>query len=446
MSNKKSVDGQSNAQEDTTILSQKSKKSKYLLKDKVCTGSMKFYAEQVPDEKQFIEKIKRYQKNGNTGIQILAIKHNRDEARNGDHWGSSILKPHWHLIFRCVDRKFRIRFSTISNELGIEWRKGVDDELLSQPHTIETCRNFGASALYLTHETEQAIQDAKELYLVSEIVSNLNEEEIEQVRQGYIRVSENRRVSQAEMMALDKEAFNLGRDLKDFLSWFTDLPFEVRANAKMKVVHQSYDNGVQLRMRDKDSLKVQRLCIFIKGFPDCGKTYAANEIASQNGLTYLVDSDGTGKFDKLLPSHKSIVINDQVCPNLLNMCDDLMCQVYKRNSNNPIWTGDLFIVTSNLDFMSWLDECGIKDFSSYNNWTHRWELNDRGKAIASRFFICEIVRETRQLYCLREGSRGTEEELSAKLNRFAEFKEKYNKILLTYDKNIEAIKSYSEQK
>jgi len=408
-------------------MAKQNKKTRYRLVDKVYSGSIKCYAEQIADETAFTQAIKQFPKNE---IQILAIKHNRDEARDGDHWGSAILKPHYHIIFRNTKSTGRVRFSTICNKLGVEFRKGIDDGLLDQPHTIETVSNFANMSMYLTHETDAAINDAKELYSIEEIISNLTIEEIEQVREGYVRVSANRKITQDELKSLDKEAFDMGYQLKDFLSWFTSLPFELRKNSSMRTIRESYDNGIQMRMRDTKSIKVNRLCIYIQGMPDVGKTYAANRCAEKNGLTFLVDSEGSGKFDKLLCSHNSIVISDQVCPNLLKMCDDYMCEVYKRNRNNPIWTGDLFIVTNNLPFDEWLKECGLKGLEDC------WGCKtDRYYAMESRFFICKIDDYSRQIEEYKPGTRGTEEEKQMKEQRFNEIIKLYNETMLTYDKN-----------
>lgn len=64
-----------------------------------------------------------------------------------------------------------------------------------------------------------------------------------------------------------------------------------------------------------------RLCVFIYGEPNSGKTCASEKALS--GKRYLtVKGSSTGKFDNLRVDHRSIIIADDVCPNLLNMTDN----------------------------------------------------------------------------------------------------------------------------
>lgn len=148
--------------------------------------------------------------------QVLAIVHDRDEVADGI-WKSAKEKRHIHVITRCSRREGRIRVSTLLDMLGICFRQGVDD-ILWVNHGVETVRDFAGYALYLTHETQAAIDAAKELYDLSEIISNLDEDGIKAVRAGYKRVT-NRRVTQDDLEALDREAYDLGYSLGNFNEW-----------------------------------------------------------------------------------------------------------------------------------------------------------------------------------------------------------------------------------
>lgn len=119
----------------------------------------------------------------------MAIVHDRDTVTAGI-WAEAAIKPHLHIIVRCMDRKKRIRVRTIMDCLGIFFRPGLDDSLW-QEHGVETIGNYTGYAVYLTHETKEAIDDAKELYSIDELISNLTKDEIIQIREGYIRVSAN---------------------------------------------------------------------------------------------------------------------------------------------------------------------------------------------------------------------------------------------------------------
>lgn len=140
-----------------------------------------------------------------------------------------------------------------------------------------------------------------------------------------------------------------------------------------------------------------RLCIFISGPPNTGKTYAAEH--SVPGSHLRVGGGGTGKFDNLSPSTNAIIVDDDVCDkNLLILTDNYNCRIYKRGKDNPLWTGNYFIVTSNSTFDEWLYKCGVD--------------SDEWDAIHSRFYICEIAEKDGYSYlkCTQCSKRGTQEE------------------------------------
>ena len=141
-----------------------------------------------------------------------------------------------------------------------------------------------------------------------------------------------------------------------------------------------------------------------------------------------VGGGGTGKFDRLRPDHDAIVIDDDVCPNLLNMTDNYICRAYKRNSNNPAWAGRYFIVTSNLPFADWLDSCGLRVKTLSGNLTPHYT------AMLSRFFVC--VLQSRQginhLALCSPSTRGSEQEQLERAEMFAEFAERFNSIIASY--------------
>lgn len=366
-------------------------------------------------------------------MQIEGIMHYKDFRDDSNFWLPSIEKPHFHIIFRLVDRKDRIRIKKVLKALGIEFRPGLDDNLLKE-HGCETVQNFSSYSLYLTHETEDAILAAKALYDLSEVISNLTESELEQIREGYVRPSEKRKLTQAELISLDKEAYDKGFELADFEDWYNSLGFVVRSNAKMKIIRESYTRGVESRIRENKSLP--RLCIFIQGAPNTGKTYAAAH--SIKGDYLSVGGGGSGKFDNLKPSHNGIIIDDDICPNLLNMSDNYICKAYKRNRDNPVWAGEYLIITSNLSFDEWASSCGIEMYAEkpnyYNNYTPKYSAH--GNALRSRFYICEL-RQTatgqNRLACLSASTRGTVEEQFKRADMFVEFQKTFDGIIANYN-------------
>ena len=191
----------------------------------------------------------------------------------------------------------------------------------------------------------------------------------------------------------------------------------VRSNAKMKQIKESYLYGIQ--KKSEENGEIIRTCIFIKGEPNTGKTYAA--VHALDGKKILkVGGGGTGKFDKLKTTTDAIIIDDDVCPNLLNMSDNYICQAYRRGSNNPYWCGDYLIVTSNYDFDEWLKKCNIS--SSHT------------ESVRSRFYVCsvDLIKDTKKLYCESVCTRGTPAEQNLRKNKYIEFRDNFERIINGY--------------
>ena len=358
---------------------------------------------------------------------VLGIRHDRCIKTDGI-WAPAVEKPHIHVIIRHVDRKGRSHVYTILNMLGITFRPSIDDELWKN-HGVETVGNFAGYALYLTHETEEAIRDGKMLYDISEIVSK---EEVEAVREGYTRVSAvHTKITPAELTALDKESYDLGYALKSFNDWYDSQPFSVRSHAKIKTIRESYDRGVNARMEKHE--EITRLCVFVHGVPNTGKTYASISALS-NKKVLTVGGGGTGKFDNLRPDHDAIVIDDDVCPNLLNMSDNYICRTYRRQKDNPVWAGKYLVVTSNLTFDEWVASCGIKTHeTTFNNICVETE---HYKAVKSRFYICEVSANGGNHLILQQPSkRGSISAQTERLEMFKEFSQRFNATMSLYRQN-----------
>lgn len=382
---------------------------------KVNSLAVKCYVEQLPYGEAYL--MAAITGTNPKDFHVIGIRHVRDTVTDGI-WANPMVKPHWHVIVRLVDSKKRMRVLQILKGLGIYFCPGVDDGLWLD-HGVETIGNYAGYALYLTHETADAIRDGKEKYEMHELVSNLTIEQIEDIRAGYIRVTAKKKLAPEELAALDQEAYDLGCKMGNFDAWYGLQPFIVRSSTKIKTIRESYSRGVEVRIVEDP--KVIRLCVFIKGGSDSGKTYAAIEaLAGKRVLS--VGGGGTGKFDRLRPDHNAIVIDDDVCPNLLNMSDNYICHAYRRRSDNPAWAGDHLIVTSNLTFDEWLEKCGIDD-------------DEHKKAVRSRFYICEVHRAHGGFDCLKlvkPSKRGMIEEQAARLEMFRKFRAGFDASICKY--------------
>lgn len=384
------------------------------MESSVKTLAIKVYEEQMPHGLQaVIDAIKSADKRI---YQVIAIKHDRDYVGD-DFFAPSLEKAHYHIIVRINDKSPR-KVRTILNLLYIVFRPSVDDVLRDQ-HGLETIRDFTNYTVYLLHKTEQAINDGKSMYEANEFISNLTPDEITQIMDGYTKVSTTKsRVTLAELIELDKTAYQLGYDLKDFFGWYGSLPFLVRSHSKMRTIEESYYRGVRVRVTTNN--KINRLCIYIQGEPDDGKTYASlNALSGKQVLT--IEGGCTGKFDNLQPSTDAIVVSDDTVPYLLNLADNYMCQVYRRNRNNPYWCGNYLIVTGNLSFEEWVKSCGIKSQKHID-------------ALISRFYICHIEKSfgNKILFCDSPSTRGMAETQAERLERFIIFCERFNETIANY--------------
>ena len=372
----------------------------------------KFYAEQLTVTEE--ELWKRIESLDKKEFFVVAIKHDMDETTDGI-WEIAKEKPHFHIIIRETDKKKKFRIRPMLEKLGIVFRRDLDDTLLKN-RGIETVGNFARYTTYLTHETEDAIADGKYVYARSCLHSNLTEPELEEIRAGYVKPSELRRLTADELAMIDREAFDLGYAMKDFSAWYNELPFNLRAHTKMRTIRESYARGVDKRLNE--NTEIMRVCIFIQGEPNTGKTYTAKQVVEQQGLSYLsVGGGGSGKCDKLQPHHQCIIVDDDVFPNLLNMSDNYICRAYRRNKDNPAWAGNLLIITSNLTFEEYLKTCGFKTRDLFEQPTKHL------LAMESRFFICEMVEKNGCLHlrCKTASTRGSIEEQKKRAEIFRTF-------------------------
>lgn len=395
------------------------------------TLAAKFYHEQLEnqDEALFFDRVRNIDK---ARFYVMAIKHDEDEETDGV-WDVAKEKPHFHLIIKTRDSHDLFRVKSILSQLGVVFRPDLDTTLLEH-RALETVGNFSAYAMYLTHDTPQARLDCKFPYDVGRIVSNLTPDEVKQIRDGFTRTYEHKKLTPDELAGLDGYAFELGKGLGDFAAWYNDLSFFERSNAKMKTIKESYFRGVEERLR-ADAYML-RCCIYIRGDGNTGKTYTSEKVMRTMGRAVLsVGGGGSGKFDNLLPSHGCILVDDDICPNLLNMADNKLCHAYRRQQNNPVWAGDYLIITSNLSFEDFCERCGLKVKDLKGNYTKQF------KALQTRFFFCEMMRRegALRLVCREASTRGTPEEQRKRGEMFRQFWALFNDIIKEYKQSEEKV-------
>jgi hypothetical protein len=370
-------------------------------------------------------------------FQVMYIVHDEDTVADpDDYFLLSSVKSHVHMVIKKRNNQ-SFRINTLLDKLGIRFRRYVDNELWK--HGVATCKNFASCVAYLTHETATAEADGKTIYSRDKIIANCSTSEVDDFREGYLLSNEHRKLTVQELAKLDKQFYDYGYDLKDFDTLYNSLDFITRSNTKIRTITESYERGVQERIK-KEPPEINRVCLFIEGPPNTGKTYAINKaLKALSHKIYEVTGGGSGKFDKLSITDTAITIDDEVCPNLLNMTDSRITTAYKRNRNNPYWTGNTFVVTSNKKFLSWCTDSGLSvtGFATSPTGANRFDnLTEHGKAMISRFIICE-VREVGGCFQIIPNTdfshlRGTPEEKQEKIARAIEIIELANSIMKDY--------------
>ncbi len=285
------------------------------------TAAFKFYDEQLPNGiDKLIEAVKTADKSKK---QVLLIKHDKDTVKE-NFWEVSAEKPHYHLILRYVNGHKGSKLKYVLQEFGIVYRR-PEDELLLENHGAEKCGDFAKYATYLTHDTKEAIRACKYRYELTDIISNCTLEEIEMIREGYVRLNTFIKISDEEMEALDREAYDIGYKMKDFNKWYYELPVKIRSNTRMKEIEKHYHRGVYERY-EKDR-NINRLCIFIKGDAAVGKSFTTDKTIRELGLLPLlaVDGGGTGKFDELQCYTQAMILDDYAAENMLNLSVNKYC-------------------------------------------------------------------------------------------------------------------------
>ncbi len=401
-------------------------KSGLVMSSTVSDLNIKIYEEQlVGTIDEFKERVRSIDK---TEYSVLAIIHDKDLVAD-EIFVEAFKKLHIHIMMLkegkdANNRTLRRKVSTFLNVVGVQFREGLDDIIWNE-HGVERVQDVGASVAYLTHETPQAQKDGKEIYDRSEIITNLDPDEVQQLREGYERACEaTRRVNLKTQAELADKARLFG--YTGAISWEqfeADLPFVLQKGSTYTLLRKRYAEGVAQRMEERTD--ILRLCVFIKGEANQGKTYAAKHAFDGKGLRVLKIGDGgkTGKFDKVSEDHDVLILDDAICHDVLGMADNNAVQVYKRGADNPYWCGEYFIITSNLSFEDWAKRCGVDEYTM--------------KAAKSRFYICDILEQADgrkflhvPLDCISK--RGTPEEQERRRDRFIDFRKDFERIINEY--------------
>lgn len=400
----------------------KGKKKKILtVESSVRTLNIKIYDEQIMGRfsnlyiwAEFIKTLPINQ----TGLKIVAMIHDKD-FKTDDPFAPTGDKRHAQIVVKTANGK-PTKVGTILNTLGIYFRPDKDKKLW-EGSGVETCIHYQNSVLYLIHGTKKAISDGKYFYDPKTLITNMCEKELQEILKQ-ANHSQNAK-SDDTYRNLEFQAYNWGYYLRDWEEFLSSLDYTIRKKTvDMNLVETAYYKGANARLELHE--EVNKKCIFIQGAANTGKTYAVKKALKQlDKKTIVIDGGGTGLMDNLLLSHQAIVVNDYKLPNLINMSDNIMSRVYRRNSNNPIFTGDYLVITANKSLQEYAQELGYKD--------------ENVRAIMSRFYECivqpcPINPEVNWVKPIRLSTRGTKDFLLKKHQDVERFLSIVNDIMMDY--------------
>lgn len=168
--------------------------------------------------------------------EIEVICHDRDYKADPDDMSlPSVVKPHFHLILRDANGN-RFTVKTILKALNLFYDPKKDSKLFYE-QGCTTVKNFASYSMYLTHETEQAQIDGKEVYDISEVITNMTLKELQDIRAGYSRVQAKSKLTEEDWNNLADYVAKLGDKMGDFEAWANkSLSFVQRTSKKFKVL------------------------------------------------------------------------------------------------------------------------------------------------------------------------------------------------------------------
>lgn len=262
--------------------------------------------------------------------------------------------------------------------------------------------------------TANAKLKGKKQYNIGDIVTNIPPDTMQMYLEGDV----GKNVSiQKILEELDRMAYELGYNFNDIDEILAAQPLDIRSKtSKIKAIKETYQRGIDKRIQEDNT--IIRTCIFIQGAKDMGKTYSSSIALQKMGYQNILRPSGgkTGMFDELKATTDAIIIDDDKLDNALNICDNKICRVYRRNSNNPVFAGDMVIITSNYSYDEWARRCGYSEREI--------------EAIRSRLYVTYV--HNNKLICISPSKRGTEEEQMVRKEKYMEFKKIFTESIESY--------------
>lgn len=375
--------------------------------------------ERIKNFSTYFNSFKSPQDKSKRHWEVEAICHDRDEVANPDDmFAPAIVKPHFHVIIREANNK-RFFVETILKALGLNYQK--EDSELFYEHGCTTVADFNAYSVYLTHETEQAKKDGKELYDLSEVMTNMPLDELKDIRAGYSRLQSKSKLSDHDWNELADYASKLGDELGDFDAWSKSvLTFAQRTGQKFKALQDEFNKHLTDAVDDSPDLT--RCCILISGNANDGKSWTTTHALQNLGEKIYPARSSSGKYDGLQSTATAMTFDDRMITDALNVTDNRAVVLHGRGTGgDKAWLGRYVVVTTNLP---------IGDFFS-----NQVRFNSQIDAIRSRFYTCILVYDNfghGHLEVVDASTRGTAKDIQARNDLFTRFADEFNKLITNY--------------
>lgn len=378
-----------------------------------------YLTERIKNFSTYFNSFKSPQDKSKRHWEVEAICHDRDEVANPDDmFAPAIVKPHFHVIIRDANNK-RFFVETVLKALGLHYQK--EDSELFYEHGCTTVADFNAYSVYLTHETEQAKKDGKELYDLSEVMTNMTLDELKDIRAGYSRLQSKSKLSDHDWNELANYASKLGDELGDFDAWSKSvLTFAQRTGRKFKALQDEFNKHLTDAVDDSPDLT--RCCILISGNANDGKSWTTTHALQNLGEKIYPARSSSGKYDGLQSTATAMTFDDRMITDALNVTDNRAVVLHGRGTGgDKAWLGRYVVVTTNLP---------IGDF--FNN---QVRFNSQIDAIKSRFYTCILVYDYYghgHLEVVDTCTRGTAKDIQARNDLFTRFADEFNKLIANY--------------
>lgn len=351
--------------------------------------------------------------------QLEAICHDKDYIANPDDmFLPAYVKPHFHLILRDANGN-RFMVKTILDALHLHFTK--DDSDLFYEQGCSTVHDFNAYSMYLTHETTQAIVDGKELYDLSEVMTNMTLDELKDIRAGYSRVQAKAKLTEEDWNQLADYVAKLGDNMNDFEAWATkSLSFVQRTSKKFKDLQVLYNKHLLEAVEKSPDLI--RCCILISGRQNDGKSYTARHALQKMGETVYNARSSTGKYDGLSSRATAMIFDDRKMTDALNVSDNRATVLHSRGTgNDKPWLGHYVVITTNLQPDAFYSG-QVMDASQVS-------------AIKSRFYTTSLTYDQNghgKLSLIAPSTRGTKEDIAKRNELYMAFADNFNKLIENY--------------